>query len=1331
MTAKSIIVFALLTCAVPIFAAVTGTVMTPDGQAITGARVSVFALETPEARRARLLSANPEAVPLSSTQTDSKGRFTLDSPKDAIADLRVVMRGYEPWQRRIERDEDAGAIALSKADMKSGSVKANGKPVANAVVVLSYGAGTEYIARTDAEGRYEVPDPKRARAISILHPDFAIVDENSQSFTGGITTLNRTLTASTPVAGRVVSADGKTPVAKATIFVDGWPLGASGDDGTFTITRVPVKWATAMAQTSSLVGTRSQTSERPLTIRVAKAATIAGRVLDSKSKLPVAGAFVRVSSRIQGMPRQNDFAWGTTTDAKGNYSLNVAPGSYAVSASHPAYDSRNNVDANLSSGQSAVKEIVITPFARVSGVVLDEERKPVAAAAITTQEAREGGMEFMMRMGQQQTSMSGPDGRFSMRIRTDSELKLRATKKAFPSVLSDSIKLAPAERRANIVLTIPTGVAVTGKVTDRSGTGLSGVAVSAQPVQGGGRGGMQRILMGFGMNSDDDPVRTGSDGTFTIRVTEGTYDFAFRREGFSTKNVRGKSVSVAGPNVVEAALDPSVEIEGRVVRGGQGVGGVTIFSFGDGDATDTTTGPDGSFMLKGLSRGNTRLMLRQEEEFVNEQKMVTAPGRDVVIELPAGVRVSGRVTEKSTHKPVTSFQVGVSISRSAGGMMIMAPPLMRSVTSDDGTFTLDNVPTGAVNFVASAPGYSTSRLNLNVEEGKPVTNLEVELDTGVRLVGKITGPDGAAVSDAQVRLAMMAGPGMNIARATDKRTTTNSDGEYELEALEPGEETIEIMHSKYLTERKTVQLKGRETRLDVQLSAGDRVSGVVVTESGAAVPEAEVMAMASGGMPRTGKTDAAGRFEFDSLSPARYRFTASKTGYADGSVADVDVASGVPVRIVMKSGGTIYGFVRGLPEDELSSTLVEARGGDGYASSAVDSSGAYKIEGVPSGTVSVRATMTGRGFSSRKTSPSQTVEMTAGTSRQLDVEFRNDTVIKGRIRRNGQSVPGAAVSFRPKSGGIQTTATVTSDDAGNYTVSGLDDGEYTVSVTDMQRFTSFTTTYEVRGSGTFDIDHTANAVRGRVVDSSSGDPIADARVELRNTSSSSGMPFAERMAATDVNGVFNLDLVSPGNYTMTATKEGYANDTKNLIVSDRATDDVELRLVRGEGINLKVVDARDGRLLSAGVVVFDMQGRVVLDRRGFFPGEGSTGGPMTLSVAAGSYQVTIAAMGYGTRSVTLRSPATETVSLSPAARLVIRSSHSARQAYRLVDAGGTQYPRYSEQPQPNYLNPSPGTTIVDNIAGGTYTLQILGDNNTVIGSKQIVIGNGQTLDVEI
>jgi len=275
----------------------------------------------------------------------------------------------------------------------------------------------------------------------------------------------------------------------------------------------------------------------------------------------------------------------------------------------------------------------------------------------------------------------------------------------------------------------------------------------------------------------------------------------------------------------------------------------------------------------------------------------------------------------------------------------------------------------------------------------------------------------------------MAGPGMNVARMTDKRTVTNSSGEYELDALEAGEETIAISHSKYLPEKKNVDLKGREVRLDVQLSAGNRVSGMVVTESGAPVPDVDIEAMTAGGVPRRGKTDGGGRFEFDSLSPARYQFTASKAGYADGVLKDFDVATGAPVRILMKSGGVITGFVRGLSEQELVATTVEARGTDGTAVASVDSSGAYKLDGVPGGTVTVRATMMGRGFGSRKTSPAQTVEMPSGGSRQVDIEFRNDTVIKGRIRRNGQLLGGAIVTFFPKAGSAQqTSSTVTAVD---------------------------------------------------------------------------------------------------------------------------------------------------------------------------------------------------------------------------------------------------------------------------------------------------------------
>ena len=87
---------ALCFAAFPSLAAITGVVMTTDGQPVAGARVSICAFEAGEAARTRLLSASPEAVPIASAQTDAKGTFSLESPKDPMVDLRMFARGYEP-----------------------------------------------------------------------------------------------------------------------------------------------------------------------------------------------------------------------------------------------------------------------------------------------------------------------------------------------------------------------------------------------------------------------------------------------------------------------------------------------------------------------------------------------------------------------------------------------------------------------------------------------------------------------------------------------------------------------------------------------------------------------------------------------------------------------------------------------------------------------------------------------------------------------------------------------------------------------------------------------------------------------------------------------------------------------------------------------------------------------------------------------------------------------------------------------------------------------------------------------------------------------------------
>ena len=1309
-------------------AAIQGTVMSTDGQPLAGARVSILSFETLEAQHQRLLSANPEEVPLGTALTDAKGSFSLPSPKDAAVELTVFMRGYLPLQRRVEREEEVGAITLLKSDFQNGTITAGGKPVAKATIVLNY-SGYEYVTKSGEDGKYEAPDPRRARSITVLHPDYALSEETFPPFAGGSAVrLQRALVPGSPLTGKVMGSDGKSPVEGATISLDGWPLASTGPDGSFTIPHSPAKWTALFAHKDALLGQRSFSKIASQDIRLSKGATIAGRITDTKTKLPVAGTVV--SAIVPRMDRAEVSA-SAITDAKGGFSLLVLPATYRLVATHPAYDPKNS-EAAGASGQSVSKDFALTPLARVTGTVVDESNKPVAAAAITTEDASDPmrGMARMMRFrGGATDTASGPDGRFSIRFSGDEDLRLKATRKGLPVAKSETLKLAPGERKSGVVLTIASGVAVSGRVTDREGKPLSGVAVATAEAESG-RGGMQRIILSNLQQFDDDAVRTGSDGTFAMRLKEGTYDFTFKREGYATQNARAQSVTASGENVVDAKLDPAVEVRGRVVRNGSGVEGVIVAAIVVGSDSRTTTGPDGSFTLGGLTPGQVRVTLRKDDDFVQEMRSFTAPASDVVIDLPVGTRVSGRVLDKSSRKPITQFQAGLSRSRSAGGMVMMAPPQLKAFTSEDGSFTLENVPSGAHDLVTTAPGFAAGRLNINVEEGKALSGLEVELDTGTRLTGKVTGPTGAPLSDVRVNLS--GGPGGAVARmgtTTNASTVTDANGEYTLEALASGDETIEFSHPKYLSTSKSVSLKGREVHLDVQLEGGQRVTGIVVTEAGVPVADAEVFAIASGASRRGVRSNASGMFEFESLAPARYLFTADKSGYSAGRVDDFDITSGVPLRITMKTGGTIYGRVSGLTPAELSNVSVDARGGGSAASANVDSSGNYRIEGAPVGTVQVAATMMSSALTGRRTTAAQTVQLDAGSARQLDFEFTSDTVIRGRVTRNGVPLKGASISFTPRTGRSLAASTGSTDEEGMYSVAGLDEAEYNVSVIDLQRFSPYTTTYQVRGSATFDIDYTANALRGRVVDAMTNAPLADVIVQLRGTEANEGFR-GMRAATTDASGAFILDGVSPGSYVANASKDGYGNESRNIMIGDRPPDDLELKIARSEGVTLKVVDARGGRALDAFASVYDAQGQLIPESRmPFRMTEGAA--DLKLNLAPGRYTASVSAFGYATRTIAFDSPSTQTVAMTPGGTLIVRSRQSARARVRLIDSSGAPYPRSSMRPPWFDLSPSPGTTPIEHIAPGTYTLQLLGDNDSVLDTERVTIVEGQTATTEI
>jgi protocatechuate 3,4-dioxygenase beta subunit len=1327
---SAVVLFSSL-LAIPSFAAITGAVMNADGGAIQGAKISIYASETADARRERIASSSPQRKALATATSDANGVFHIDVPKEQrFVDLRVDAAGYAPESAWSAADDEAGAIVLTKAPAKTGSITANGKPVANATVVWS-GTGADVIAVTDEKGHYSVPDPSKwAQRVVVLHPDFAPLDDFMLRDAARMSP-DRALQTGVKITGKVVNEDG-TPAAGAELFADSWPAGKTADDGTFTVAHARKDWQDLRAALGARVGHLPHAGAA-VTLKLAKGATLAGTVIDAKTRQPIADAVVMLMPGGFGLPGAGESTRTAITDAKGGYSIaNAVSGNFALLVDRPGYSVPRG-EVALLPGRTVQKPLYATPLATVAGNVVDEDKRPVAAARISTRAgSREAMMLIMFGRGAGRSAFSGPDGRFVARNIAEGDVIVDANKKGYPPAKTSAFRVNSGEKKSGIVLTIPRGVAFSGRVLDKNNKPVSGAAIEMAETQNNDPFGGIRRVMAFGANQrGDDVVRSASDGTFTVRAKEGRYDVAVKADGFAAKTLRAQQIA-AGMKPVDIVLEPGVEITGRVTRGGNPVENVMVATMSMTEMQSATTGPDGTFRLGDLNPGQTMLIFNRQDAFIQEMRNVNAPAQNVNIELPPGGRITGHVVDKATHQPVTQFQAGVSTARGGGGMVIQTPPMQKSFNSDDGSFTLENVKAGSTQVVVNAPGYTAGRVpNVEVEEGKTSQDVTVELETGAKLTGKVTGPDGQPLA------------GVTVAQDSNQRggrvmrfdggmgqTVTDPNGEYTIEALEPGDKTFNYTRTGYVSETRTVTLSGKEVRSDVQMSAGLRVSGQVVTDAGAPVPDATVRASsASDSMfGREAHTDANGGFTFEGLAPGHYSFNAQKNGYATGIARDVDVASGVPVRVTMKSGGVISGHVTGLTADELQQTTVTAFGsGTGSASAPVDAGGNYRVEGAPTGTVRVSARVGGPMFGgSSKSSEPKTVVLDAGGSATADIEFKSTTVVRGRVTRAGQPMQSASVMFFPKAGRAQTSGTTTADANGVYEISGLADGSYNVQVLDFDRLTPFATSYDVKGSGTFDIDIRVASVRGKVLDATTSQPLAEARVEIRGKDNTS---MNQRAALTDKDGTFLIESVSPGSYQISADKEGFGNTMRDLQVGDTAPE-VDLTLSPSAGVTLRVVDGRDGRLIAAGTQVLDMQGNTVAGMGFRF---NQTPEPVKLDLAPGQYRVTLNAQGYALKTMVVTSPAPTaiTVPMTPGGTLLIQSKSSAQLRARLIAPDGSSYFRLGMGDGTFQLLPSPATTTLQTVAPGIYRLEVLDVSDRVVNATSVTVSEGQQTTISV
>ncbi|HEX3578241.1 MAG TPA: carboxypeptidase regulatory-like domain-containing protein, partial [Thermoanaerobaculia bacterium] len=485
---------------------------------------------------------------------------------------------------------------------------------------------------------------------------------------------------------------------------------------------------------------------------------------------------------------------------------------------------------------------------------------------------------------------------------------------------------------------------------------------------------------------------------------------------------------------------------------------------------------------------------------------------------------------------------------------------------------------------------------------------------------------------------------------------------------------------------------------------------------------------------RISRSDASGAFTIEGLAPGHYTFSASKNGYSAATVRDVDIATSGPVRIVLKSGGVITGHVNGLTAQELEQTTVIANGAGatggpmggpmGSTSAPVDSGGNFRIEGAPSGTVRISA-RTGAMFGgSSKTAAPKTVELEPGGTAQVDIDFKSSTVVRGRVTRNGAPVPNAQVMFIPRGAKSQTSASASADADGRYELSGLDDGTYTVQAMDMERLNPFATQYDVHGSGTFDIAIKTVTLRGHVVDAADARPLNEASVELRPSTGQT--IFGGRNGQTDSSGNFTIENVAAGTYQITADKAGYGHDARQIIIGDSTPEDVQFRLSPSDGITIRAIDTRDNTPVTVNVLrVVDAQNNELPSGANFF----GSSEVVKLPLAPGTYQVTVTARNYAPQTISMSSPSQQTVRFSPGGTIILHSRDSATRRFRLVDSSGVAYGM--NPVSQGIMSLPPGTLPLNNVAAGTYRLEILDNNDRVTKSIDIVLKDGEQKDFDV
>ncbi|HEX3528093.1 MAG TPA: carboxypeptidase regulatory-like domain-containing protein, partial [Thermoanaerobaculia bacterium] len=610
----------------------------------------------------------------------------------------------------------------------------------------------------------------------------------------------------------------------------------------------------------------------PLRIVLRRGALLAGRVVNAGGE-PVAGA--EIILRSTSWRRARSSAVKVLSDAAGHFRCaDLNAGLFDLRASRRGFAATVvrgvEIPAVSQPAQTPpmvdLGDLVLVSGAVIEGRVVDHRGAPISKAEVDLSCSDFFPWGFSQ-SAPAEPLVTGADGRFRVEDLTPGapcNLDIRHagyTQARLPGV--------NVPTREPLRIELATARVLSGRVVGPLGEPVPRAAIAlseSSEIRLGG-GGVTSSTMSEGGG------RTDAEGRFRIDgLASGLVNLTVSAAGYKKRTLPGIEIPETGGPALEISLSKGETLTGRVVDShGEPVAGATLYvsleelMIGDFQQVEGTTDGDGRYRLEGLEIANYSATATNPDGETLEASVKVRPGINPLdFTFPGGVDVTGRVLDRD-GVPVPGATA--SLTPVAGGKVFHA------VAGAEGFFHIRTVADGDYRLAGQAEGFAATTQPGEIHvAGQAVQDLELRLDRGTVLTGKLIGVTPEQLGMGSIHASNRSGSGFGLLSA--QIGVAVGDG-YRIADLYPGTWEVTAFTSDHRFTHGSVVIEPGMDRatLDLEFTTGLTLSGRVLVD-GAPLIGAQVYVQGSAGSTPSGgnaMTVWDGSFRITGLAPGRYR----------------------------------------------------------------------------------------------------------------------------------------------------------------------------------------------------------------------------------------------------------------------------------------------------------------------------------------------------------------------------------------------------------------------------------------------------------------------------